>query len=61
MHLFFINNPSHILSQHFNIFDASTLGQYLGVDERNIPGNTEGLIMNVLLNSICTNLYHLIR
>ena len=39
------------MSQHFNkyniIFDASALGQYLGgVDERNIPGNTEGFINN---------------
>jgi len=43
------NDTSHILSRHFNkyniIFDAAALGQYLGgVDERNIPGNSEGFI-----------------
>ena len=43
------NDTEHILSHHFDkyniIFDAAALGQYLGgVDERNIPGNSEGFV-----------------
>jgi hypothetical protein len=55
------NDTSHTLSQHFNkyniIFDAAALGQYLGgVDERNIPGNTEGFINETSL--IKFNIYN---
>lgn len=54
------NDTSHVLSQNFNkyniIFDAAALGQYLGgVDERNIPGNTEGFINET--SSIKFNIY----